>query len=114
LQQCWQTHGWGQIQLETAHREQGFLVVEIWHSPFTAYAPKGQQPAASLEQGIVEVFLSQLTGRALKCLQTSCDSKGDDCNRFVVALEKRLEKAVAMVASGQSHQAIMQALLQQE
>ncbi|HEY9736515.1 MAG TPA: V4R domain-containing protein [Trichocoleus sp.] len=114
LQQCWQTHGWGQIYLDTTYRERGFLVVEIWHSPFTAYAPEDQQTSGSLEQGILEVFLSQLTGRELKCVQTSCDSRGDDCNRFVMGLEKRLQPAGALIAGGQSHQTIMQTLIQQE
>ncbi|HEY9763755.1 MAG TPA: V4R domain-containing protein [Trichocoleus sp.] len=114
LQQCWQTHGWGQIHLDTTYRERGFLVVDIWRSPFTAYAPKGQRPSGSLEQGIIEVFFSQLTGRELKCIQTSCDSKGDDCNRFVLGLEKRLQAAETLVTSGQSHQSIMQALVQQD
>lgn len=114
LQQCWQTHGWGQIHLDTTYRERGFLVVNIWSSPFTAYAPKGQQPSGSLEQGILEVFFSQITGRELKCIQTSCDSRGDDCNRFVLGLGKRLQVAEPLVTSGQSHQSIMQTLIQQD
>lgn len=114
LQQCWQTHGWGQIHLDTTYRERGFLVVDIWRSPFTAYAPKGQQPSGALEQGIIEVFFSQLTGRELKCIQTSCDSKGDDCNRFVLGLEKRLQAAEPLINGGQTHQSVMQTLIQQD
>ncbi|HEY9877433.1 MAG TPA: V4R domain-containing protein [Leptolyngbyaceae cyanobacterium] len=114
LQQCWQTHGWGQIHLDTTYRERGFLVVDIWRSPFTAYAPRGQQPSGALEQGIIEVFFSQLTGRELKCIQTSCDSKGDDCNRFVLGLEKRLQAAEPLINSGQTHQSVMQTLIQQD
>jgi predicted hydrocarbon binding protein len=114
LQQCWQTHGWGQFHLDTTYRERGFLVVEIWHSPFTAYAPKSDKPSGSLERGILEVMFSQLTGRELKCIQTSCDSKGDDCSRFIVGLEKRLQAAEGMANAGQAHQTIMQTLMQQE
>lgn len=114
LQQCWQTHGWGQIHLDTTYRERGFIVVEIWNSSFTAAIPKsGGEPAGDLERGILEIFFSQLTGRELACSQTSCDSKGDDCNRFVLGLEKRLEPISEMVKSGQSHQSIMQKLVQQ-
>lgn len=112
LQQCWQTHGWGQIHLDTTYRERGFLVVEIWHSPFTAVAPRGEQPASDLERGIVEIFFTQLTGRELRCIQTSCSSKGDDCNRFILGIEERLQPALAAVKSGQSHQSIMQSLSQ--
>ncbi|PZV18641.1 MAG: 4-vinyl reductase [Leptolyngbya sp.] len=113
FQQCWKTHGWGQIHLDITYRDRGFLGVEIWHSPFTAAAPQGQKPAGDLERGIVEIFFTQLTGRELRCAQTSCTAKGDDCNRFILGLEKRLAPVDTMVASGQAHQAIMQTLVQQ-
>jgi len=115
LQQCWQTHGWGRIHLDTTYRERGFIIGEIWHSPFTSIVPEGgAKPTGDLERGILEVFFSQLTGRELACLQTSCDAKGDDCNRFVLGLSHRLDPAKAMLASGQSHQSIMQTLVQQD
>ena len=113
LQQCWKTHGWGQIQLDVTYRDKGFICVEVWHSAFTAFAPPSQTPSGDLERGILEVFLSQLTGRDLHCIQTSCTTKGDDCNRFILGLEKRLEHAAPMVVQGQSHQSIMQTLIQQ-
>jgi predicted hydrocarbon binding protein len=113
LQQCWKTHGWGQIHLDVTYRDKGFIGVEIWHSAFTAFAPQSQTPSGDLERGILEIFFNQLTGRELCCVQTSCTSKGDDCNRFILGLEKRLEQAGPMVIQGQSHQAIMQTLIQQ-
>jgi hypothetical protein len=113
LQQCWKTHGWGQIHLDVTYRDKGFIGVEIWHSAFTAFAPQSQAPSGDLERGILEIFFTQLTGRELSCMQTSCTSKGDDCNRFILGLEKRLEQAGPMVIQGQSHQAIMQTLIQQ-
>ncbi len=113
LQQCWKTHGWGQIHLDITYRDQGFLSIEIAHSPFTAAAPASQTPSGDLERGILEIFFSQLTGREIICVQTSCTTRGDDANRFVLGLEKRLQPAAALVANGQSHQSIMQALVQQ-
>ena len=113
LQQCWRTHGWGQITLDMTYRDQGFLCVEIAHSPFTATAPNSPSPSGDLERGILEIFFSQLTGRELVCAQTSCTTRGDDANRFVLGLGKRLQTAPALVANGQSHQSIMQALVQQ-
>lgn len=113
LQQCWKTHGWGQIHLDVTYRDKGFIGVEIWHSAFTAFALQSQAPSGDLERGILEIFFTQLTGRELSCMQTSCTSKGDDCNRFILGLEKRLEQAGPMVIQGQSHQAIMQTLIQQ-
>ena len=113
LQQCWRTHGWGQITLDMTYRDQGFLGVEIAHSPFTAAAPNSPSPSGALERGILEIFFSQLTGRELVCAQTSCTTRGDEANRFVLGLGKRLQTAPALVANGQSHQSIMQALVQQ-
>jgi predicted hydrocarbon binding protein len=113
LQQCWKTHGWGQIHLDVTYRDKGFIGIEVWHSAFTAFAPQSQTPSGDLERGILEIFFSQLTGRELSCVQTSCTSKGDDCNRFILGLAKRLEQAGPMVIQGQSHQAIMQTLIQQ-
>ena len=113
LQQCWKTHGWGQINLDTTYRDRGFLSVEIWHSPFTTAAPQGQKPAGDLERGIIEIFFTQLTGRDLRCAQTSCIAKGDDCNRFILGLANRIQSVEGMVANGQAHQAIMQTLVQQ-
>jgi uncharacterized protein len=114
LQQCWKTHGWGQIHLDITYRDQGFLGVEIWHSPFTAAAPASPTPSGDLERGILEIFFRQLTGRELYCVQTSCTAKGDDCNRFILGLEKRLQSVSGLVASGQSHQSLMQTLIKQE
>lgn len=113
LQQCWRTHGWGQITLDMTYRDQGFLGVEIAHSPFTAAAPNSPSPSGDLERGILEIFFSQLTRRELVCAQTSCTTRGDEANRFVLGLGKRLQTAPALVANGQSHQSIMQALVQQ-
>lgn len=113
LQQCWKTHGWGQIQMDVTYREQGFICIEVWHSAFTAFAPKSQTASGGLERGILEIFFSQLTGRELRCVQTSCTSKGDDCNRFILGLEKRLDNVETLLGQGQSHQSVMQALIQQ-
>lgn len=113
LQQCWKTHGWGQIHLDVTYRDKGFICVEVWNSAFTAFAPSSQGASGDLERGILEIFFNQLTGRELRCVQTSCTSKGDDCNRFILGLEKRLANAEPMVMQGQSHQAIMQNLIQQ-
>lgn len=113
LQQCWKTHGWGQINLDMTYRDQGFLVVEIHQSPFTAAAPSSQTPSGDLERGILEIFFSQMTGRELTCVQTSCTTKGDDSNRFILGLGKRLQAVNGLVANGQAHASIMQVLIKQ-
>lgn len=109
LQQCWKTHGWGKIDIDQTHQNRGFLVIKIWNSPFARQAPKTDQPACHLEAGILSSFFSQLTGRDLHCVQTTCESMGADCNRFVIGLTKRLEPAETMVTN-MEHDAIMQQL----
>lgn len=111
LEQCWVTHGWGRLKLDHSYQDRGFLVVTITNSPFTKQAPKGDQPVGFLEAGALCSFFSQLTGRELHCVQTTCESMGADSNRFVLGLPKRLEPAETMVTN-LDHDAIMQQLCQ--
>ncbi|MBD3880478.1 4-vinyl reductase [Phormidium tenue FACHB-886] len=108
LQQCWVTHGWGKLELDQSYQNRGFLVIKIWNSPFAKSAQRNQ-PACYLEAGVLSSFFSQLTGRDLHCLQTTCESMGADCNRFVLGLTKRLEPAETMIATA-SHDELMQRL----
>jgi uncharacterized protein len=107
LQQCWITHGWGKIELDQTYQHRGFLIIKVWNSPFAKLAPQGKQPMCFLEAGILSAFFSQLTGRELHCVQTTCESLGADCNRFVIGLTKRLEPAETLVTNLE-HEAIMQ------
>lgn len=113
LQECWRSHGWGLLHLNMDYQDQGFLVVEIQHSPFTAHVIQSKQPAGALETGILQSFLSQLTGRDLDCVQISCESLGADRNRFVLGLGSRLQSATALVEEGQPYDAIMKTLISQ-
>lgn len=54
-----------------------------------------------------------MTGRELTCVQTSCTTKGDDSNRFILGLGKRLQAVNGLVANGQAHSSIMQVLIKQ-
>jgi predicted hydrocarbon binding protein len=107
LQECWKTLGWGTFELDQTYYQQGFLEVRIGHSPFAEKAPKWNRPVCFLEAGILSSFFSQLTGRDIHCLQTTCESLGADCNRFVIGLAERLKPAEAWVTEGQEHQNIM-------
>lgn len=110
LQSCWITYGWGKIELDQSHHQRGFLVVKTWNSPFARLAPKGDRPVCFLEAGVLSAFFSQLTGKELDCVQTTCESLGADCNRFVLGLARRVEAAELMVENRQDHDAIMQKL----
>jgi len=109
LEQCWITHGWGKIELEQSYQDRGFLVVKVTNSPFIGQAPQGSQPVGYLEAGALCAFFSQLTGRDLHCVQTTCESMGADCNHFVLGLPKRMESVETMVTN-MDHDAIMQEL----
>jgi hypothetical protein len=63
-----------------------------------------------LEAGVLGAFFSQLTGKDLHCIQTTCESLGSDCNRFILGLQKRLEPVEAMVINAMDHAVIMQTL----
>lgn len=112
LKACWLTHGWGVFNLNTTYHQQGFLVVEIQNSPFTLNSVRTGQTCGALESGILQSFFSQLTGRELVCVQTSCESLGANCNRFVLGIESRLESVESLVQQGQPHGAIMKMLTQ--
>jgi len=110
LQSCWVTYGWGKIELDHAFHQRGFLIIKIWHSPFASQAPKGDQPVCHLEAGVLSSFFSQLTGQELHCVQTTCESTGADCNRFILGIAKRLQPVENLVANHLDHDAIMQSL----
>lgn len=110
LQQCWITYGWGKLELDQSYQSRGFLIIKTWNSPFATRSLKGDLPVCSLEAGVLCSFFSQLTGRELHSVQTSCESLAADCNRFVLGLTKRLKPAEVLVENGMEHEAIMQQL----
>jgi predicted hydrocarbon binding protein len=110
LKQCWKTYGWGVIDLDVSYYQQGFLVFKGWHSPFAQAAPASKRPVCFAEAGILSAFLSQLTGRNLHCVQTSCESMEAECNHFVIGLPERLQSVEAWLAEGQDHATIMSRL----
>ncbi|WP_448571081.1 V4R domain-containing protein [Trichothermofontia sp.] len=119
LQQCWQTHGWGRIDLDQTYQQRGFLLIKIWDSPFAKHAiavssvdPSAatKRPVCFLEAGVLSSFFSQLTGRDLHCVQTTCESLGADCNTFVLGLRDRLLAAEEMANQNVDHATIMQSL----
>jgi uncharacterized protein len=112
LQQCWKTHGWGTFELDSSYSDRGFLVVKIANSLFAKTAPKSKLPACFLEAGILSSFFTQLTGRELHCVQTSCESLGSDCNRFILGMRDRLQPADSMLGEGQDHETIIGQLCQ--
>ena len=107
FQQCWKTLGWGTFEFDQTYYQQGFLEVRISNSPFAESAPKTNHPVCFLEAGILSAFFSQLTGRDIYSLQTTCESMGAETNRFIIGLTERLKPAESWVAEGQNHDKIL-------
>lgn len=108
LQSCWVACGWGKIDLDQSHQQRGFLLIKTYDSPFAKQAPKVDVPICFLEAGVLSAFFSQLTGRELHCIQTTCESLGADCNQFLLGLKNRLQPAEIMVENHLDHDAIVQ------
>lgn len=111
LQECWMAHGWGTIELDQTYQQRGFLIVKTKNSAFARLAPNPQRPVCYLEAGMFASFFSQLSGKELSCVQTTCESMGADCNRFLLGIPQRLEPVEAMLPK-LDHEAIMQQLCQ--
>lgn len=110
LQQFWKTHGWGLLEFDQTYYQQGFLVFKTTNSSFARKTQNWSGPACFLEAGILTSYFSQLTGRELTCVQTTCESLGADCNRFILGLPNRLEPVEGWVTEGLDHETIMQRL----
>lgn len=111
LEACWIAHGWGKISLDQTYQNRGFLVVKIWNSAFARLAPRREMLVCHLEAGVLSSFFSKLTNKDLHCIQTSCESMGADCNRFLLGLSHRLQPVESLVVN-LDHEAIMQRLCQ--
>ncbi len=113
LRQCWLTHGWGQISLDSNYREQGFLVIKVRASAFIDHAPRLERPVGFLETGALQAFFSELSGQPLHCVLTDCESLGAEENCFVLGIKERLTMAEAGVEQRLSHAEIMTLLVEQ-
>lgn len=110
LQQLWKTTGWGNFYFDQNYYPYGFIVIKTQNSPYTEKAPKWNRPVCFLEAGILCAFFSQLTGRELDCVQTACESLGDEFNLFVLGVSDRIKPVDAWVAQKQDHETIMSRL----
>ncbi len=111
FKECWKTHGWGKIDLDQSYIAQGFLVVKTWNAPFATHGPNLGIPVCFLDAGVFSAFFSQLSGKDLHCVQTSCESLGAECNHFIVGLEERLRKIEERIEQGTAHVDLMNDLI---
>lgn len=110
FKECWKTYGWGLIDLDFSYHQQGFLVVKTQHSAFAKVRSAGDRPACFMEAGLLGAFFSQLTGRELYCVQTTCESMQADCNHFILGLPERVQVAESWLEESQDHDAILSRL----
>jgi predicted hydrocarbon binding protein len=108
FKECWKTHGWGVLEWDLNYYDHGFLVFKTTNSPFAEATSAGEKPVCFVEAGILSAFFSQLTGRELHCVQTSCESRGDECNHFVIGLTQRVKPAEAW---SDSHDTVVERLV---
>lgn len=111
LKQCWKTYGWGNLNLEFKHYNQGFIIATVENSAFAAVRKNDENPAerptCHAEAGLLSTFFSQLTGQELHCVQTTCESMGAPENTFILGLEERLKVAEACIEEQQDHDTII-------
>jgi uncharacterized protein len=107
LKECWKTHGWGKFEFDAEHQAKGILVITTQNSPYSRQVPGEFRPSCFLEAGILTSFFSRLSGRELLAAQTTCESKGEDCNRFIIGLPDRLAVVEKLVLEGLTHEAIV-------
>ncbi|NJN37559.1 MAG: 4-vinyl reductase [Acaryochloridaceae cyanobacterium CSU_3_4] len=110
LKECWKTYGWGLIDFDFSYNQQGFLLVEVHHSAFAKARGGGDRPSCFIEAGLLSAFFSQLTGRELYCIQTTCESMQADCNRFILGLPERVKVAEPWIEECQDHDTILSRL----
>lgn len=110
IKQCWKTYGWGIIDINLNYYDNGFLVVKTSNSPFAEAASKTNKPACFVEAGLLSSLFSKISGQELDCVQTSCESRGEEYNHFVLGISERVQKAQAWLEEGQDHNTIMERL----
>lgn len=111
LKDCWATYGWGTLEFDQMHHQRGFIILRTTNSAFANSAPVDYKvPACSLESGVLSAFFSQLVGRDLHTIQTTCESLGDTCNTFIVGTRSRLDAVEPMIEKRDSHDSVMAAL----
>ncbi len=110
FQECWQTNGWGKLEIELDYYKKGFLVIKTYNSAFAKSSIDKTHPNCSIEAGLLSAFFSQLSGTELHAIQTECESMEAEKNLFIIGLKKRLEPAQAWIEGGNNHQTIVDSL----
>ena len=82
-------------------------MIQTWNSSFARQDLPGDGPVCALEAGVLAAFFSELAGRELHCLQTSCESLGAESNQFVLGAKARLLMAEVLVEQQVPHLEIM-------
>lgn len=103
LRDLWRGTGLGEITIDWACGQHGFLSVTLDSSPMQDIGPKGHT-ADDLFCGAIEGFLSHFTSGSLSCFQTGDARLGDKSGTtFVLASAELLPRLQALVAAKTPH-----------
>ena len=107
LKECWQTQGWGKLEIDLDYYKKGFLVMKTHNSAFAQFSLDKTTPNCTIEAGVLSAFFSQLTKSELHGVQTECESMGAANNTFIIGLKERLEPTQTMIEQKQDHMSIL-------
>lgn len=110
LKECWKTHGWGIIDIDSTYHQSGYLVIEVKNSPYLHKGSSKDSPQGFIEIGVLKAFFSKLTGQDLDCVQTCCESSGAESSYFILGIADRLSSIKSKQDEGMDHQSIVNEL----
>jgi hypothetical protein len=110
VQDLWNGCGLGDLQVDWAQGSQGFLPVQLAHSPMQDIGPKGHI-ADDLLCGIIEGFVGYFAQNELRCVQTGDVRLGDkDGTTFILAQDGTLAQLEALRNQALPHRQIVRRL----
>jgi len=111
LRRAWGMLGWGRLELSFALQDHGFLEAHVHGSVYSDVVGTSDQPSEQLVAGLLASLVSELAGRELECVQTTCKSVGSDRCVFLVGIKSRIDLINTWVRQGRSHATIVESIL---
>ena len=110
IRDLWHGCGFGDVEVEWARGERGFLAVRLIDSPMQDIGPSGHV-GDDMFCGILAGFFGEFCDAELRCVQTGDLRLGDrEGTTFVVAAAEVARRVEGMRANKQVHSAIVKAL----
>lgn len=101
-------HGWGVVTLHLEKaQESGLVEIQVKNSIFSEVVDDTEEMVDPMLAGIFASLFSHLAQQELDCVQTSCESKGAECSRFLLSAPARLSDVASEVRGGSSHEQVL-------